>query len=790
MPPPGKNNFGEELEFCNRCGNPADKKILTKEPLCRKCALELAAQRQAQKAAAKAPEKHTPKAPAGPKEWKVILEDGTAAGPYDLPTLKQLVQQKKVTGFAKVSQAGGIWQKAYTVPQLAELFRVAPPKEALPPEVPEQKIKKQAKTTEEDVFEEFGFKVEPLEEREKELLDLSEEGDLPELELDTGPPRRPEQMKPPRPPERKMEQPVDIELEEGLPELELETEPRRPPVRIKPPPQPPVRKAAKPAEPPKKVVAKRAGLGIGKLVRYAALILIVAGAGISVYLAKDYLKKLIPAKRADVSAPTTTPVPEMKGTAGEFYQRGVEYLSQYTLEGYQKAEEEFKQALEVNPEFAHAQAALAENYMRWGRTISDKDKVKDALKLAKKSVKTDPNLAYGYRVIASINYYDQKDVEEAEKYALKAVELDKEDWESLYILGSIYFQVEDKVDFAIKYLKDTVKYYPDLLQAHVYLASLYEKLEDHRSALVHREKMVELKADNSEWFYALGMCYWRNELFDKAIGSYKKSVELEPERVPARIELIKLLFEFKKAYQEAQENIGILLRDYFQFLTQDDLKYFYFVSGRIYHLSGSLEMALARYQEVLKLDPRHEDTYFWLGDVYYQQEQFYESEKQYRIILQLNSSSARAYLGWGKVLSRLGRNDLAITQYQKAIELDPSYAEPYYILGNLFQQREQVFKAIDSYRNAVKRDPGHVDAHYQLAKLSDGVGEAETAIKHYNLVKKADPKYGDVTYFLGELYLREGNMKKARAEFRLYLKQSPRGTYAAQAKKALEMYGR
>jgi tetratricopeptide (TPR) repeat protein len=751
MPPFDKDDFGEELQFCSRCGNKADKRILTKEPLCRKCALEIAAERQAQKAEARqAPKVITP----GPKEWKVILEDGTAAGPYDLSTLKNLVQQKRITGFAKVSQAGGLWQKAYTVPQLAELFRAIPTKEVEPPEAPEQKVRRPVRIPEEDGLEELGLKVGPPEEKEEEMIDLLEDEALPELDLETKAPRPPERREPIRPPERR--------------------EPSRPPER----------KVVRPTGLPKGVTAKKAGFGIGRLVRYTALILIFAGIGISIYLGKDYIKRLIPEKKEEVVAPT----PELKGTIEEFYQRGIEYLSQYDLEGYQKAEEEFKQALEIDPEFAPVLAALAENYLRWGRAIGDQDKLAEALKLAEKSIQLDPNLARGYRVIASIMYYDQKKVEEAEKSALRAVELDKEDWESLYILGSIYSQAEDKAELAVKYLKDTVKYYPELLQAHVYLASLYEKLGDHKSALGHREKMVELKPDNSEWYYALGLCYWGNELLDKAISSYKKSLELEPERVPARIELVKLLFEFKKSYQEAQENIEILLRDYAQSLSQDELKDFYFISGRIYHLSGSLEQALVKYQEVLKLDPRHEDTYYWLGDVYYQQEQFYESEKQYRIILTLNPSSARAYLGWGKVLYRLERTDLAITQYQKAIGLDPTYAEPHYVIGNLYQKREQVFKAIDSYRNAVKLDPGHVDAHYQLAKLSDGVGEAGTAIKHYNLVKKADPKYGDVTYFLGELYLREGSIKKARAEFRRYLKLSPKGTYAAQAKKALELY--
>ena len=597
------------------------------------------------------------------------------------------------------------------------------------------------------------------------------------------------ETEPPRPPERKVKQSVELSEEEDLPELELETEPPRPPERIKPP-RVPERKVVKPVEVPKEVAAKKVGFKIGKLVGYSALIIILAGVGISVYLTKDYLKKLLPEKKEEVVAPTPTPAPELKGTAEEFYRKGVEYLSQYSLEGYQKAEEEFKQALEINPEFAPALAALAEDYLRWGRTISDQEKLTEALRLAQKSIQIDPNLAHGYRVIASIMYYDQKVVEEAEKYALRAVELNEKDWESLYVLGSIYFQAEDKAELAIKYLKDTVKYYPELLGAHVYLASLYEKIEDHKSALVHREKMVELKADNSEWQYALGMCYWRNELFDKAIGSYKKSLELEPERVPARIELIKLLFEFKKSYQETQENIEILLRDYSQSLSQDDLKYFYFISARIFHLSGSLEQALARYQEVLKLDQRYEDAYYWLGDVYFQQEQFYESEKQYRIILKLNPSSARAYLGWGKVLYRLGRTDLAIAQYQKALELDPSYADAHYVLGNLYQKREQIYEAIDAYRNAVGLDPGHLDAHYRLARLSEGVGDSETAIKEYKLVKKINAKYGDVTYLLGELYLREGRIKKARAEFRRYLKLSPKGTYAPQAKKALELYGR
>ena len=192
MPLFEEDDFKEESPVCSRCGNPADKKILTKVPLCRKCALEVAAERQAQKTAAKqvpkapekqarkAPERQVPKAPADPKEWKVILEDGTPFGPYDLPTLKRLIQEKKISGFAKVSQSGGGWQKAYTVPQLAVLFKAAPPKEVEPPQPPEEKVEELIKLSEEDGIEELGFKVEPPEERGEGLIEFPEEEDLPE----------------------------------------------------------------------------------------------------------------------------------------------------------------------------------------------------------------------------------------------------------------------------------------------------------------------------------------------------------------------------------------------------------------------------------------------------------------------------------------------------------------------------------------------------------------------------------------------------------------------------------
>lgn len=98
-----------------------------------------------------------------------------------------------------------------------------------------------------------------------------------------------------------------------------------------------------------------------------------------------------------------------------------------------KAEEEFKKAIEINPNYGDAYHNLANTYLQM-------KKYDLAIENYQKALKTNPNLWQSYQNIAAI-YYEQKDFALASSYMEKAVAINNQDDNLFLNLALTYLQI-------------------------------------------------------------------------------------------------------------------------------------------------------------------------------------------------------------------------------------------------------------------------------------------------------------------------------------------------------------
>lgn len=148
------------------------------------------------------------------------------------------------------------------------------------------------------------------------------------------------------------------------------------------------------------------------------------------------------------------------------------------------------------------------------------------------------------------NFYFYGDKEEFEKIATKVMELDP-NYPSGYLFGGFYEQdpkkYEKKVTEAFELSKKaTLKSERDIMQAEYSL--LVE--EDYLKAQKYFQKVVDMYPDSAAAIWSLGMAYYYNDEFDKALGCYRKSTELIP-NLPKGYEFMSLMYYAKKEYKKA-----------------------------------------------------------------------------------------------------------------------------------------------------------------------------------------------------------------------------------------------
>ena len=672
------------------------------------------------------------------KVWKVLTAEGKIFGPFAIKDLARLIEDKRVSGLDRVSKSGAPWEKAFTVPDLAALFSRPRPAPQTPPPMAEALPPRAA-----------------------------------------GPP--------PTPMERRTVQeeaaPEPVRPRLSIPKISLP--------RFSMPRMPAVPKISLPD------VDLSSLLPIGKYLGIIALVLVVGFFLIKfvpslvktgAHHAKDLYTKMSVEKKEDLVASYSKALGPVQGTPEDHFQKGVKYFALNTKEGYLMAEEELKKSLALKPQYPQALATLAETFLRGRDLKADPQHLAEAKELAKLSTTIDPKLADGYMVQAYLHeLQDQR--EEAKLKALRALEIRPNDLGPNYLLGSLLLEEKRETE-AAPYLERAAKAKPDFAQVRIDLTSIYSRAGDMKSALPHWRALITIDPKNGEWQCGLADALSKNNLKDEAVKSYTKCVEIVPDNVPARTELVSLLLDVRKRPKEAREHLEILLTKYAPRLTPQQVNGFHTTLGRIYLDGDMAEAAIKEFESVIAQDPRNPDAHYYLGEALYRKEKFHDAEKEFRTVIQIDSRSGRAHVGLGNVLGKFGRLDLAIEEYKTALGIDPTFPEAHYILGTYYAQRGLTYEAIDSFKNAIKYNPDHLQSHYELGMAAFKVGDNALAIRELKRAKEINPRYEDVSYHLGEVYFADGKIKLASKEYKDYLARSPKGTYAEEAKKMVSQYGR
>ncbi len=199
----------------------------------------------------------------------------------------------------------------------------------------------------------------------------------------------------------------------------------------------------------------------------------------------------------------------------------------------------------------------------------------------------------------------------------------------------------------------------------------------------------------------IGALQEQMQLSDRAAQTYREVVEIEPQNLQglrglARVyevleqwsELVRVLEAQLEVVTTERERIDILMQlaniHEEQFMKPD--------------------VAAARLEQVLEIDPNHEDAYFAL-------------ERCYRKLRQ-----------WTELIDVYERHISATLERKTKIDLYAAIAQVY------ADEIEDNDKAIDAYRNIVDLDETNLPALEQLAKLYDKTGDASQSIDYMTRV--------------------------------------------------------
>jgi tetratricopeptide (TPR) repeat protein len=387
------------------------------------------------------------------------------------------------------------------------------------------------------------------------------------------------------------------------------------------------------------------------------------------------------------------------------YQLGLAYAQERDLS---RAESEWRESVRIRPDLADAQRALAT--LQIGRGDYE-----NALQTAQQMITAQPLSADGFilKGIAELGLHKftdaQRDDEEARNRAPEN--------------PAPYVQL-GQVQLAQKHYTEAEQFYRQALD------------KDPASSDALRGQMTT---------------YVEQKQYDKAIAAAHSQIAKSPNNSNFYDLLGTALFDGKKDYPGAEAALRQAVD--LDKTNSDALEKL----GKVQIQQGSMDQALALYQQAIKDNPKNAVFYILSGELYDAKQNWDQAKAMYQQALIVSPNNPLAANNLAYVLLEQGGNvDVALNMAQTARRGMPNSPNAADTLGWAYYQKGIYHSAIDQFLEALRLNqqnggPDSATVHYHLGLAYQKVNQNTLAREHLEKAVKLKPEYADARKALSEL---------------------------------------
>lgn len=215
--------------------------------------------------------------------------------------------------------------------------------------------------------------------------------------------------------------------------------------------------------------------------------------------------------------------------AYNLYLRGRYFWNKYSKEWVLKAIELFKQAIEVDSNYALAYCGLADAYFRLSNVhLPPREVLPKAKEAALRAVEIDENLAEAHSSLGLIKVYYDHDWNGAEVEYRRALRLNPGLVTAHQRFGS-YLSFMGRFEESIRHYETALDLDPFSLQLNMNLASTYYLRGEYDRAIHHLTRASELEPNYMPTHFVLGCTFIQQGKLEEAIAEFQTIYKLDEE---------------------------------------------------------------------------------------------------------------------------------------------------------------------------------------------------------------------------------------------------------------------
>ena len=323
-------------------------------------------------------------------------------------------------------------------------------------------------------------------------------------------------------------------------------------------------------------------------------------------------------------------------------------------------------------------------------------------------------------------------------------------------------------------------------ESYLRLGKIYINNKDHAAALALFRQMAARFPDYYVAQFYLGDVHMSLKQYAKAEELFLKTIELEPDLVAPRMQLIDIYrLEKKKGYHQkiidTYEQILTIEPDnhtalfgqalaYFKDGQKDRAKEIFMELGRGADSNSRLIMAAAdefisgkRYDDAIIVFSQMRDTNpdnstlnFFLGMAFQAADKFEAAIKAYLNVKPDHAQYKKTILSIAYLYKQMEQEETAINYLEQQYALFPRDIDMISYLSSFYEGREQYQEAIKLLNTALADSPDNTTLLFRLGTIQDKTGQKNECIETMKKIIRIDPKDASALNYLGYTYADRG----------------------------------
>jgi len=181
-------------------------------------------------------------------------------------------------------------------------------------------------------------------------------------------------------------------------------------------------------------------------------------------------------------------------------------------------------------------------------------------------------------------------------------------------------------------------------------------------------------------------------------------------------------------------------------MTNEEIK---FQKGVLFFSKGQLSQARHAFEEILKFNSRHLDSYMFLGVIACQSKLWDRALSLFNKAIEINPSIDTLHNNRGNVLQELNLLEEALESYDKAILLRQTDELTYYNRGLVLQKLKKYEDALINFNKAIELNENYTKAYCDRGNVFQELRQFRDAILSYNAAIRLKTDYAEAYYNRG-----------------------------------------